>query len=131
MPKTEVFPKGVFKSPTAPFSPATRSKGVDVLHISGQVAQDSEGRNVGIGDVRAQTEQVISNLKAILEAEGGSLDDICRITIFLTAREYLPTVMEVRKAHFRAPYPAATAVVVSGLAHADWLVEFEATAVLA
>jgi enamine deaminase RidA (YjgF/YER057c/UK114 family) len=38
--------------------------------------------------------------------------------------------MEVRKAHFKPPYPSATAVVVSGLAHADWLVEIEATAAL-
>lgn len=130
MPKTEVRPKGVYKAPTAPFSLATKSQGSKTLHISGQVAQDEQGRNVGVGDVRAQTERVVSNIKSILEAEGGTLADVCRLTIFLTAREYLPTVMEVRRAHFKEPYPAATAVVVSGLANHEWLVEIEATAVL-
>ncbi|MFC7396368.1 RidA family protein [Chelatococcus sp. GCM10030263] len=126
----EIRPQGVFKSPTAPFSLATRSEGGVLLHISGQVPQDAAGANVGLGDVRAQAEQVIQNIKAIVEAEGGSLADVCRLTIYLTAREYLPTVMEVRSKHFKDPFPAATAVVVSGLANVDWLVEIEAAAVL-
>lgn len=131
MPKTEIRPLGVFKSPTAPFSLATVSHGSKIVHISGQVAQDEQGKNVGVGDVRVQTEQVIQNIKACVEAEGGTLADVCRVTIYLTAREYLPIVMEVRRAHFKDPFPAATAVVVSGLANHEWLVEIEATAVLA
>ncbi|MFG1399938.1 RidA family protein [Roseixanthobacter pseudopolyaromaticivorans] len=126
----EVKPKGVFKSPAAPFSLAVRSEGGALLHISGQVPQDAAGVNVGPGDVRAQAEQVIQNIKAIVEAEGGSLADVCRLTIYLTAREYLPTVMEVRRKYFKDPFPAATAVVVSGLANVDWLVEIEATAAI-
>lgn len=126
----EVLPKGVFKSPTAPFSLATRSEGGVLLHISGQTPQDSNGANISVGDVRGQTEQVIQHIKAIVEAEGGSLADVCRITIYLTAREYLPIVMEVRRKYFKDPFPAATAVVVSGLANVDWLVEIEATAVI-
>jgi 2-iminobutanoate/2-iminopropanoate deaminase len=127
---SEVRPKGVYKSSTAPFSLAIRSEGSRILHLSGQVAQDEQGRNVGVGDVRVQTEQVIRNMKAILESEGATLANVCRITIFLTAREYLPTVMEVRRGHFGEPFPAATAVVVSGLANPEWMVEIEATAVL-
>lgn len=131
MPLQDVRPAGVFKSPSAPFSLATMTDARKLIHISGQVPQDADGRNVSVGDVRGQTEQVIKNIRAIVEAQGGSLSDVCRLLIFITAREYLPIVMEVRKAHFSAPFPAATAVVVSGLANHEWLVEIEATAALA
>jgi 2-iminobutanoate/2-iminopropanoate deaminase len=126
----EVRPDGVFKSPTAPFSLATRTEGRTMLHISGQVPQDESGNNVAVGDVRGQTEQVVQNIRKIVESEGGALSDVCRLTIFLTARNDLASVMEVRRKHFKEPYPAATAVVVTGLANAEWLVEIEAVAVL-
>lgn len=129
MPFKAIQPPNIFKSP-APYSPATRTEGGAMLHISGQVAQDSDGRNIGVGDIRAQADQVVRNIKTIVESQGATLADICRITIFLTAREYLPVVMEVRRQYFQEPYPAATAVIVSGLAHPEWLVEIEATAVL-
>ena len=51
--------------------------------------------------------------------------------MYLTSRDQLPTVMDVRRRYFREPFPATTAVVVSGLANPEWLVEIEATAVLA
>jgi 2-iminobutanoate/2-iminopropanoate deaminase len=130
MSHTEVRPDGVFKSPTAPFSLATRTQGRTTIHISGQVPQDDRGNNVAIGDVSGQTEQIIQNIRKIVESEGGSLSDVCRLTIFLLARSDLAAVMQVRLRHFKAPFPAATAVVVTGLANADWLVEIEAVAVL-
>ncbi len=101
-----------------------------MLHISGQVPQDERGNNVAVGDVRGQTEQIVRNIRKIVESEGGTLVDVCRLTIFLTARDDLTAVMEVRREHFKEPYPAATAVVVTGLANAEWLVEIEAVAVL-
>ena len=130
MPFREVRPKEVFKSDVAPFSLATRTSSASILHISGQVPVDAEGNNVCHGDVIGQTEQIIANIRAIVEHEGGSLADVCRLVIFLTDRRQLAPVMEVRKRHFREPYPAATGVVVAGLAHPDWLVEIEATAAL-
>lgn len=130
MSHNEVLPAGVFKAQSAPFSLATRTEGRATIHISGQVPVDANGKNVAIGDVRGQTEQVVANIRKIVESEGGTLADVCRLTIFLLAREDLAAVMEVRRKHFTAPYPAATAVVVSGLANAEWLVEIEAVAVL-
>ncbi len=125
----EVRSPKVFKS-TAPFSLATRTTGNRFLHISGQVAQGLDGQTVGKGDIETQMVQVLENLKALVEEAGGSLADVARIVVYLTAREHLPTVMEVRRRYFKEPYPATTAVVVLGLANPEWMVEIEATAVL-
>jgi 2-iminobutanoate/2-iminopropanoate deaminase len=127
MPFEEVRSPKVHLS-SAPYSLATRTSSPQLLHISGQVPHDSEGKLVGQGDVERQTIQVIENIKALVEAQGGSLGDVCRVGIFLTSREHLPAVMAVRKKYFQAPYPATSAIIVAGLAHPDWLIEIEATA---
>lgn len=125
----EVRSPKVFKS-TAPFSLATRTTGSKLLHISGQVAQGLDGQTVGKGDIGKQTVQVLENVKALVEEAGGTLADVARIVVYLTSRDHLPTVMEVRRRYFKEPYPATTAVVVAGLANPEWMVEIEATAVL-
>jgi 2-iminobutanoate/2-iminopropanoate deaminase len=125
----EIRSPRVFKS-TAPFSLATRTSGTRLVHVSGQVAQGVDGQTVGKGDIEKQTVQVLENMKALVEAAGGGLADVARIVVYLTSRDHLPTVMEVRRRYFKEPYPATTAVVVAGLANPEWLVEIEATAVL-
>jgi enamine deaminase RidA (YjgF/YER057c/UK114 family) len=125
----EVRSPKVFKS-TAPFSLATRTTGSKLLHISGQVAQGLDGQTVGKGDIEKQTVQVLENMKALVEQEGGSLADVARIVVYLTSRDHLPTVMEVRRRYFKEPYPATTAVVAAGLANPEWMIEIEGTAVL-
>ena len=129
MPFTEVRSPKVFKS-TAPFSLATLSTGSKVLNISGQVAQGPDGQTVGKGDIEKQTVQSLENLKALVEHVGGSLSDVARIVVYLTSRDHLTTVMEVRRRYFREPYPATTAIVVAGLANPEWMVEVEGSAVL-
>ena len=130
MPFRTVTAPEIFSSP-APMSPATLTGGATIVHISGQVPQDASGTNIGKGDVAAQTEKVIDNIEAIVVAQGGTLADVCKVTVFLTSRDDLPAVMEVRRKRFSEPFPAATALIVAGLANADWLVEIEAVAVLA
>jgi enamine deaminase RidA (YjgF/YER057c/UK114 family) len=129
MAHTGITSSKIFKSP-APMSPATRATGGTLLHISGQVAQGADGQTVGRGDIERQTVQVLDNMKTLVEQAGGTLADVARIVVYLTSRDHLQTVMEVRRRYFREPFPAATAVVVSGLANPEWLVEIEATAVL-
>jgi enamine deaminase RidA (YjgF/YER057c/UK114 family) len=126
----EIRSEKVFKNPIAPFSLATRTTGGTLLHVSGQVAQGSDGHTVGQGDIERQTTQVLENIKALVEAAGGTLAHVARIVVYLTTRKHLPAVMNVRRRYFREPYPASTAVVVVGLANAEWLVEIEATVVL-
>lgn len=100
-----------------------------LLHIAGQTSKDINGKNFGVGDISAQTEQVLRKIEDIVSAEGGSLADICRMLIFITDPAHLRPVMEVRRKFFSEPYPACTAVVVQ-LADPEWLIEIEATAAL-
>jgi len=106
------------------------TQGARWVHVSGQVPQDANGRNVAMGDTGAQAMQVLANMQALVEAAGGTLADVCRIVVYVLDRADLPLVMAARRKYFSAPYPATTAVVVSSLANADWRVEIEATAVL-
>ena len=129
MPFTEVRSAKLFDSP-APFSMATMTQLARLMHISGQVAQDAAGKTVGVGDIEKQTIQVIENIKTLVSEQGGSLSDICKITIFLTSRDHLPKVMEVRRRYFVKPYPATSAVIVVGLANPEWMIEIEALAAL-
>lgn len=129
MAHTAVQPDGLFKIP-APTSAATLSEGRRMLHISGQVPVDETGQLVGRGDIRAQSERALRNVQLLVEAAGGRMADVCRLTVYLLRREDLPTVMEARRAVFAEPYPATTVVVVAGLANPDWLVEIEGAAVM-
>jgi len=112
------------------YSYAVKKSGTPVF-ISGQVALDAEGKLVGEGDATAQTEQVFRNLRSVVEAAGGTLDDIVKITIFVTDAGYRPAVAAARQRHFREDaYPASTYLVVSALAVPDLLVEIEAVAMV-
>ena len=67
------------------------------------------------GDMEAQIEQVFSNLTAVCEAAGGSLQDIVKLNIFLTDLSHFSLVNEVMARHFKQPYPARAAIGVAAL----------------
>ena len=67
------------------------------------------------GDMEAQIEQVFSNLTAVCEAAGGSLQDIVKLNIFLTDLSHFALVNEVMARHFQQPYPARAAIGVAAL----------------
>ncbi len=113
---------------TAPTSLAIRSG--NLLFVSGMAAHDREGKTVGVGDADARTRQALENLKALLEAAGGTLDDVVKLTVFVRNVADRPKVNKVRAEYFRAPYPSATLAEVTGLAGADWLVGIEAITAL-
>lgn len=114
--------------PTTGYSPAVRVG--NTLYVSGQIARDPNNRIVGEGDIEAQTRRVYVNLRAVLEAAGGSLRDIVKTTTFLTDRGHFEAWRRVRDELFEAPYPASTLVVVESLSYPEYLVEVEAIAVL-
>ena len=112
------------------YSYATKKSGTPV-YVSGQVALDGQGKLVGENDVAAQTEQVFANLRTVVEAAGGTLDDVVKITIFVTDPSYRPAVAAARAKWFKeGQYPASTYLVVSALAVPQLLVEVEAIAVV-
>ena len=114
--------------PTTGYSHAVRMG--DLIFVSGQVAMTPAGEMVGKGDVRAQTEQVFDNLRAILDAAGSGLDRVGKLTVLATRLEDRPVIGEIRNRLF-APFgyvPASTFAVVASLANPDWLVEIEAVA---
>jgi enamine deaminase RidA (YjgF/YER057c/UK114 family) len=127
MPRDSHNPPGVH-TPAANYSHVSRVG--NTLYISGQVAADVEGNLVGRGDPEAQAEQCFKNLEAIVKHFGGSLDNIVKLTTFITNWGYRGPVAEARNRALSAPYPASTLVVISALASPDYLVEIEAIAVL-
>jgi reactive intermediate/imine deaminase len=98
--------------------------------IAGQTAVDVNGNVVGVGDFRAHAEQVYTNLQRVIEAAGGSLDDILKVTNFVTDISNYPVLAEVRNRFFPGEKPASTLVQITSLARPEFLLEIEAIAVL-
>ena len=109
------------------YSQAVKSNGL--LFISGQVALDKNGNLVG-HDIATQTDQVMRNMKATLEAARCTFNDVIKISIFLVNLDDRPKFHEVRKKYFTEGQPASTLLVVKSLANKEWLVEVEAVAEL-
>jgi len=102
-----------------------------LLFISGQLATDSDGQVVGVGDIRAQARAVFANLALVLGSAGGGLSDVVSMTVFLTARADFDGFNEVRNEILGTePYPTSTLVVVAGLVLPEHLVEVNAIAAL-
>lgn len=98
------------------------------VFISGQTAVPEADR--GNLDAGAQAERVFGYLKQAIEAAGGDMSDIIKITIFLTDLSQFPSILEWRPKFFDQPYPAATCIVVASMVRRDMIMEIEATAIL-
>jgi enamine deaminase RidA (YjgF/YER057c/UK114 family) len=92
------------------------------------VPRDADGQVVGRGDAEAQARSVFENLDRALAAAGAGLDDVVKLTIFMTHISHRAAVSRVRDERFAEPRPASTLVVVAGLADRDFLLEIEALA---
>lgn len=103
------------KAPAAigPYSQAVRMG--DWLFLSGQIGLDPGSGELVVGGVVAETRQVMENLRAVLTAAGGALDDVVRTTIFLVDLSDFSRVNEAYAEFFRAPYPARATVGVAAL----------------
>jgi 2-iminobutanoate/2-iminopropanoate deaminase len=119
---TDNAPKAI-----GPYSQAVRSNGF--VFVSGQVAIDPATQQVVQGDVAAQTEQVLKNLSAILNASGSGLEKVVRATVFLKNMNDFAAMNEVYGRHFTSDPPARSTVEVARLPK-DVLVEIDVIAVL-
>lgn len=96
-----------------PYSQAVKTG--NLMFISGQIPLNPETGDLVSGSIEDEANQVLNNIKSICEAAGNSLEDIIKITIFLTDLDNFATVNEVMKEHFSEPYPARATIEVSGL----------------
>jgi reactive intermediate/imine deaminase len=101
-----------------------------LLFVAGQVAFDRDGHLVGEGDMARQTDQVFENLRAILEANGGSFENVVKISTFMTDIGRLAEMAEVRRRYLADPPPASTTVEVAALFRPEALIEVEVVAAL-
>jgi 2-iminobutanoate/2-iminopropanoate deaminase len=114
--------------PVANYKMATRQEGGHLLYVSGQVARDTDGNVVGKGDMRTQARQVFQNLRQVLQAAGGDLKDLMKMTTYITNIEHFPAVAEIRNEVFQGELPASTLIVVKSLFNPDFLIEVEGIA---
>ena len=116
-------------TPVIPVSLATKCG--NLVFISGQLSRNEKGENVHVGDGVNQARQVFANMKALIEAAGGTMEDICKMTVFLTDLSERPAIWKmVQEEVFHSNYPACSLVQVVALANPDWKVEVEAIAVI-
>jgi 2-iminobutanoate/2-iminopropanoate deaminase len=118
-------PEGV-ANPGGHYSHGVIVEGGRTLYAAGQVPLDENGNLVAPGDVGGQTRQALENLRRLVEAAGGSMDDIAKTTVFVTSIESRGPVGEARKEFFKGDPPANTFLVISSLADPGFLVEIEA-----
>ena len=99
--------------------------------MAGTVSFDKDANVVGVGDMKAQTCQILDNLRISLEAAGALPADVVRINVYtLNTDDYVANGAPEVIAFFGDTKPSSTTVQVSRLVHPDWLVEIEATAVI-
>lgn len=121
----------MWPSPDFPFHHGVVEPEGKRLHISGQVAWDTDRKIVGIGDAKAQTKYAIASIEKIINSAGGNLDDIISVNVFYTNQDDYAAICNARKEAFSLEHgPASTAVRVAGLVDEKLLVEISAIAVI-
>jgi 2-iminobutanoate/2-iminopropanoate deaminase len=112
-------------TPRVPLSNAIRSG--DHIFVSGTTPYAADG-SIAVGDFAAQLRQVMENIKALLEAEGSSLDKIVKSNVILVRKSDFKEMNEIYRTYFpNGVYPARTTIE-AGLANPDFLLEIECIA---
>ncbi len=123
--------KQTIHSNDAPAAIGTYSQAIrsgDLVFLSGQIPLDPASMKIVGGDFEARARRVFDNLKAVAGAAGGDLNQIVKLTIYLTDLSNFATVNSVMEDYFDQPYPARAAVGVASLPKG---VDVEADAILA
>ena len=102
-----------------------------MVFLRGQVGQDlASSASVALGDPAGQAERAMANVAQLLEEAGARLDDICKITVYLTDPRHREPVYRVVGKWLKGVFPVSTGIVVSALARPEWLVEIDVIAVI-
>jgi len=124
MPKRTIS-SALVATPTNPHAQATVAGG---NFYAATVALDVDGRVVGVGDIRVQTRQALNNLRHLLKAAGGSLDDVARVMIYLTDMTHFAGMNEVYREFFHGDSLPSRATVTGKMGMPELLVEFDVIA---
>jgi enamine deaminase RidA (YjgF/YER057c/UK114 family) len=100
----------------------------NTIYLRGQTAMGLDGTIVGVGDPAAQAENAMACAKVLLEEAGGRLEDIVKITIFITDRAYREPVYRVVGKWLKGVFPVSTGLIVQGLARPEYLMEIDIVA---
>ena len=125
-------PPDVWDSTPHGFSQAVVADPGRTVHVSGQVAWDPD-REIGTADLAEQTRRSLANLRRVLVAAGGDLADVVELRLYIVAERDDPLTgigAALLEAFGAGTGPAATWILVRGLADPDFLIEIEATAAL-
>jgi 2-iminobutanoate/2-iminopropanoate deaminase len=130
MPKTQIkSPK--IRQPSGHFSQAIMTEGRGrLIFISGMTARRADDTIAGIGDIEAQTRQVCENIKFAVEEAGGTMDDVCRVDVYVRNMEHFDQIHKVRREYFSLPAPASTMIEVCKMTSPEYLIEISAIAVI-
>lgn len=110
--------RSIVHTADAPAAIGTYSQAVrtgNTVYVSGQIPLDPQTGQLVSGDIDAEIRRVFDNLAAIAAAAGGTLDDVAKLTVFLTDLTHFPRVNEIMATYFAQPYPARAAVGVAAL----------------
>jgi len=126
--------KQIIQTNGAPAAIGTYSQAVKVgntVYLSGQIGLDPTSMQM-VDGIEAQIHRVFTNLKAVAEAAGGSLNDVVKLNIFLTDLGHFALVNTIMAEYFSQPYPARAAVGVASLprnalVEADGVIELNTT----
>ena len=101
-----------------------------IIFLAGQVAYDKDGKPAHPGDFKGQARAVFSAVKAQVEAAGGTLANVVKITSYLTDVSQRPAFREIRDEFRGKKGPASTMIGLAALAHPDYIIEIEAIAII-
>lgn len=102
----------------APAAIGTYSQAIrhgNTVYLSGQIPLNPETMELVEGDINAEIHQVLDNLSAVCQAAGGTLDNIVRLSVYLTDLVHFGRVNEIMAEYFAEPYPARAAIGVASL----------------
>ena len=122
-----VNPAGVW-SPFGAFSMMTLQGDGQIAHLKGQVSLDASGAVIGAGDMRAQVDQVLRNIRSVLESVGGRMSDVIALTHYTTDIEAFMASGDIRATYFSEPFPVTTTIEVARLYRPELMIEITAIA---
>jgi enamine deaminase RidA (YjgF/YER057c/UK114 family) len=100
------------------------------LYVAGQHAGAPGGGVLGDGSAGSQARETLKKIRALVEAAGGRMADVVKLTVYLTDIADRPAVSAARREFFAEPFPASTLIEIKGLVEPDLKVEIEAIAVI-